>query len=126
MTKIGLFRCPQNEEKCPLTNCFLSLQEQKQGFSRYEYPRLAGVFTLRESIEDNLALAKILKSKGVDVIHFVTCSFSHKDEGKNWYLGNGFFDNVDHIAQKIAEEIGIPCIKGTAHLPENYSVEVFK
>jgi predicted metal-binding protein len=126
MTKIGLFRCPHNEGKCPLTSCFLSLQEQAQGFSRYDNPQLVGVFTLKDSIDENLALAKILKAKGVEVIHFVTCAFSHKDEGKTWYLGNGFYEDVDSVARKIVQETGIPCIKGTAHLPENYSVEIFE
>lgn len=81
MTKIGIFRCAQNEKECPMTSCFLS---------------------------------------------FVTCSFSYKGDGKIWYLGNGFFENVDDLAIKISRETGLPCVKGTAHLPEEYTVEVFK
>jgi len=126
MTKIGIFRCKENEQKCPLTNCFLSLQEKKQGFAHYEEVKLYGVFTLSDKLEDNINLAKIFKSKGVEVIHFVTCSFSSKDENSNWELGNGFFEDIDSMAQEIAENTGLACVKGTAHLPKDYVLETFK
>ncbi len=125
MTKIGIFRCKNNEMKCPLTNCFRSLYERKEGFSQYDNPQLAGVFTLQESEKDNLSLAEIFKAKGVEVIHFVTCSFSRKDEHKTWHVGNGFYEDVDDLARKIVRQTGLPCIKGTAHLPKEYIIETF-
>lgn len=126
MTKIGIFRCAQNEKECPMTSCFLSLQNREHGFSGYDQAEIAGIFTLQDSEAENISLAETFKSKGVEVIHFVTCSFSHKGDGKIWYLGNGFFENVDDLARKISRETGLPCVKGTAHLPEEYTVEVFK
>ena len=33
MTSIGLFRCRENETKCPLTNCFRSLSSRQQGLA---------------------------------------------------------------------------------------------
>ncbi len=125
MSKIGIFRCQGNEKKCPLTNCLLSLQERKQGFARYDQPELYGIFSLQEDFEENVNLANIMKSKGVEVIHIATCAFSKKAEGKNWELGGGYYNNVDSIAEKIAKETGLPCVKGTAHLPEGYEVECF-
>ena len=126
MTRIGIFRCRENENKCPLTSCFTSLHERKQGFSGYQDTELTGVFSLSDSAEDNVALARILQAKGAEAIHFVTCSFCQKGEGKTWHLGNGHCPHVDSFARRIAEETGIPCVKGTAHLPEGYVPEVVK
>jgi predicted metal-binding protein len=126
MTAIGLFRCRTNETKCPLTNCFRSLFSRSQGFSGYEHTELAGVFTLQEELEANLDLARILKSKGAEAIHVATCAFARKGEGKTWHLGGGFVDNVDDLCAAIAQETGIPCIKGSAHLPEGYTPDVFR
>jgi predicted metal-binding protein len=125
MTAIGLFRCRENESKCPLTNCFQSLFSRQQGFTGYEQAELAGVFTLQDEQTANLDLAKILKSKGAEAIHIATCAFAHKGEGKTWHLGNGFVGNVDELCAAIAKETGLPCVKGSAHLPEGYSPQVF-
>jgi predicted metal-binding protein len=125
MTAIGLFRCRKNETKCPLTNCFRSLFSRQQGFSDYEQTEIAGVFTLQDDQAINLDLAKILKSKGAEAIHITTCAFAHKGEGKTWHLGNGFAKNVDELCAAIAKETGLPCIKGSAHLPEGYTPQVF-
>ena len=46
-------------------------------------------------------MAKILKSKGVEVIHFSTCTFSHKEDGK-WSLGQGLCEDLDTLAQRIS------------------------
>jgi predicted metal-binding protein len=125
MTQIGVFRCQENAQKCPLTNCFKSLRGRVQGFAGYDEAELAGVFTLSDRAEENLALAKILKSKGAEAIHIVTCAFCQKGQD-GWQLGNGFRSQVDETARSIAEATGLPCVKGTAHLPEGYEPEVFK
>lgn len=126
MTKIGIFRCKENENICPLTNCFKSLREKAQAFNGYNDTELTGVFTLRDSAEDNVSLAKILQAKGAETIHFVTCSFCRKGEGKTWHLGNGYCSDIDTLVRRISQETGIPCVKGTAHLPADYVPEVFQ
>jgi predicted metal-binding protein len=126
MTAIGLFRCQENETKCPLTNCFRSLLSREQAFSGYERTELAGVFTLQDDLAATLDLAKILKSKGAEAIHIPTCAFAHKGEGKTWHLGHGFVPNVDDLCTAIAKESGLPCVKGSAHLPEGYTPQVFQ
>jgi len=125
MPRIGIFRCWENEKKCPLTNCILSLQERKQAFAGYDEAELYGIFTLQDNFEENVNLANIMKSKGVEIFHIVTCAFSRKVEGKNWELGGGYFEEIDSLAEKIARETGLPCIKGTAHLPQDYEVQRF-
>ena len=76
MTKVAIIRCEKNEEKCPLTGCFNSLTDTDQGFAEYEQARPAGVFTCRCPGENVVGLAKILKSKGAEAIHFCTCMFA--------------------------------------------------
>ncbi|MFP4167308.1 MAG: CGGC domain-containing protein [Desulfonatronovibrionaceae bacterium] len=125
MSKIGLFRCADNERKCPLTSCFKSLNHREQGFAGYADTELVGVFTLQKDTEENLALAKILKAKGAEAIHLVTCAFARKGEGKTWHLGGGFIEQTSALAQKIAEATNLPCIKGSAHLPADYKPEIF-
>lgn len=126
MTAIGLLRCRTNETKCPLTNCFKSLFSRQQGFAGYEQTDLAGVFTIQEDPTATVDLAKILKAKGAQAIHVATCAFAHKGEGMTWHLGKGFVPNVDDLCASIAQETGLPCIKGSAHLPEGYAPEVFR
>ena len=36
MTKVAIIRCEKNENKCPLTSCFKTMMETKEGFARYE------------------------------------------------------------------------------------------
>lgn len=126
MTRIGLLRCRDNELKCPLTNCFRSMQEKIQGFSEYHETSLVGVFTLSDDMDQAVDLARILKAKGAEVIHMATCAFSHKAEGKTWVLGQGFYPQADDLAARIASEVGLPCVQGTAHLPEGYHPQVFR
>jgi predicted metal-binding protein len=102
------------------------MRERIQGFSDYQETSLIGVFTLPEDEDQAVELAKILKAKGAEVIHMATCAFSHKAEGKTWLLGQGFYSKTDDVAGRIAAEAGIPCVKGTAHLPEGYQPEVFR
>lgn len=125
MSKIGLFRCPDNELKCPLTSCFKSLKDREQGFAGYSETELVGVFTLQKNMKENLKLAKIMKAKGAEAIHLVTCSFAHKGEGKTWHLGQGFIQDTDILAREIASATGLPCVKGSAHLPADYEIETY-
>ncbi len=124
MTNIGIIRCEKNAQRCPLTNCIKSLRNGEQAFSRYSSPQLIGVFSC-QCPGDNVAnLAKILKSKGAEAIHFCTCTFASKSE-TGWQMGDGFCENVDELMRQVAEATQLPCVKGTAHLPENYSPQVF-
>ncbi|MDX2510762.1 MAG: CGGC domain-containing protein [Desulfobacterales bacterium] len=121
---IGLIRCEKNEDRCPLTGCLTCWKETKEGFTNYDEVQLAGVFTCRCPGDNVGNLGKIMKAKGVQAIHFCTCSFSRKENGK-WKLGQGFCENVDDLLKKVSNETGLPCVKGSAHLPEGYSVETF-
>lgn len=124
MSKIGLIRCEKNETRCPLTNCIKSLEATTQGFAGYDAAELVGVFTCRCPGNGVVELAKILKSKGAEAIHFCTCAFAHREEGK-WIEGEGFCDHVDDLLQKIADQADIPCVKGSAHLPAAYQPAIF-
>lgn len=124
MARIGIIRCEKNEHRCPLTGCINSLEAGQQGFSDYDNARLAGVFTCRCPGDKAVELAKILKSKGAEAIHFCTCTFAHKEDGR-WIIGDGFCDHVDDLAERVAREAGIPCVKGSAHLPEGYVPQSF-
>jgi predicted metal-binding protein len=121
---IGLIRCEKNEQRCPLTGCLTCLKETREGFADYDQAHLSGVFTCRCPGDNVANLGKILKSKGVEAIHFCTCTFASKEDGK-WKLGQGFCENVDDLLKKISRETGLHCVKGSAHLPEEYSVETF-
>ena len=125
MTNIGIIRCEKNEARCPLTSCIKSLQNQIQGFKKYDNTSLIGVFTCKCPGDNVINLGKILKSKGADAIHFCTCTFSSKKDGA-WTLEDGFCNHTDSILKKLSEEVKIPCVKGTAHLPDGYQVEVFE
>lgn len=124
MTKIAIVRCEKNERRCPLTGCFTCLDQRTQAFQAYDETRLAGVFTCRcedDNVED---LARILKAKGAEAIHVPTCLFANKVDGK-WTLdGGGFCDKLDAVLQRMHEASGLPCVRGTAHLPEGYVPEM--
>jgi predicted metal-binding protein len=119
---IGMIRCEKNEKKCPLTGCFRCLEETMQGFADYDTAKLVGVFTCRCPGDNVGNLGKILKAKDAEAIHFCTCTFAHKQDGK-WEMGDGFCDHVDDLFKKMAAETSLPCVKGSAHLPEGYQVE---
>ncbi len=125
MAKIGLIRCEKNEKRCPLTGCLHCLESRSQGFAGHETTQLIGLFTCRCPGDEVVDMAKILKSKGAEVIHLCTCTFSSKQDGK-WTVGKGLCEHPDALAQRIAAEAGITCIKGSAHLPEGYSPEKFE
>ena len=125
MTKIGIIRCEKNANKCPLTSCIRSLSGQKEGFAIYDDSELMGVFTCQCPGDNTVDLSKILKSKGAEAIHFCTCTFAAKKEGQ-WTEGNGFCDHVDNILENISKNADIQCVKGTAHLPKEYSPKIFK
>ncbi len=122
--KIGIIRCEKNEEQCPLTGCLKCLDNTEQAFTGYDVAKLVGVFTCRCPGDNVIKLGKILKAKGVQAIHFCTCAFSKKKEG-GWVLGEGYCDNTDGILKKLSLETGLPCVKGSAHLPVGYQVETF-
>jgi len=120
MTEIAIIRCEKNLEKCPLKNCLQSLVKQKQAFVQYENAIPAGVFVCKCPGDNAVNLAKVLKSKGAEVIHFTTCTFATKTAG-GWSAENGgFCENIDRILETVSRESGIPCVKGTAHLPKGY------
>lgn len=125
MSKIGIIRCEKNETKCPLTSCFKALSSASEGFAGCEGPELAGVFTCRCPGDNVADMARILKSKGAESIHFCTCLFSHREKD-GWVHGNGFCDDVDRLVNQAAAAAEIPCVKGTAHLPNGYVPEVVK
>ena len=116
---IGIIRCEKNADRCPLTNCIKSLRDTREGFLNYHNAQLIGVFTCKCPGDHVNSLGKILKKKGAEAIHFCTCTFSHKKDGK-WLLGDGFCDHIDTVLKNLSDEIEIPCLKGTAHLPNGY------
>ncbi|MGD9210397.1 MAG: CGGC domain-containing protein [Desulfobacteraceae bacterium] len=124
MAKIGLIRCEKNENRCPLTGCLHCLENRTQGFATHETTQLVGLFTCHCPGNEIVNMAKVLKSKGADAIHFCTCIFSGKENGK-WVIGQGFCDNIDNLIQRVVSETGITCIKGSAHLPEGYQPKIF-
>jgi len=124
MTHIGIIRCEKNMDRCPLTNCLRSLEETREAFSGYDGCRIVGVFTCRCEADRTVDLARILKSKGAEAIHFCTCAFAHK-EPDGWVLGGGFCENPDPLLRRIHEEVGIVCVKGTAHLPRGYEPQTW-
>jgi len=126
MTNIGIIRCEKNMDRCPLTNCIRSLQETQQAFAGYDACRLVGVFTCRCPGGDRIVdLARILKSKGAEAIHFCTCTFaSKKPEG--WTKGEGFCEDIDPLIERVHREAGLRCVKGTAHLPPGYVPRVWE
>jgi predicted metal-binding protein len=124
MTKIGIIRCEKNEKTCPLTACITCLEQRTQGFQSYDQARLAGVFTCRCN-EDNVEdLARILKAKGVEAIHVPTCLFANKADGKWTTDGGGLCDKLDTLLDRMRDASGLPCIQGTAHLPEGFVPEI--
>ena len=125
MTNIGMIRCEKNAEKCPLTNCFRCLIETKEGFAGYDKCFPAGVFTCRCPGDNSVNLAKILKSKGAEAIHFCTCTFAKKSD-QGWVAKEGgFCEHIDKIIENVHKETGLPCVKGTAHLPNDYILKTW-
>jgi len=124
MTNVAIIRCEKNETKCPLTNCFKCMMDSKEGFSIYNECIPAGVFTCRCPGDNAIELAKILKAKGADAIHFCTCAFAKKTESGWQTSSGGFCDKLDELIGRVHEETGLPCIKGTAHLPKGYKLEI--
>lgn len=123
MKKIGIIRCEKNMDKCPLTNCFRCLDEGKEGFSECPEGSLMGVFTCHCPGEKAVDLGKILKAKGAEAIHFCTCTFAEKSQGA-WVMTNGgYCDQIDAVIEQVNAQTGLPCVKGTAHLPQGYVLQ---
>ncbi len=126
MTQVAIIRCEKNENRCPLTNCFKCLTQTKEGFSRYPEASPAGVFTCRCPGDNVVDLAKILKSKGAETIHFCTCTFAKKGED-GWEMANGgFCDHIDTLIAQVHQETGLACVKGSAHLPKGYTPQTWE
>lgn len=120
MTNVAIIRCEKNEARCPLTSCFKCLMSATEGFAGYQDTMPAGVFTCRCPGDNVARLGKILKSKGADAIHFCTCTFAGKSE-TGWKMENGgFCSHIDTLVEQVHQATGLPCVKGTAHLPEGY------
>jgi predicted metal-binding protein len=125
MPQVGVIRCEKNMDQCPLTNCLRCLDERKEGFTGYEDCQLMGVFVCRCPGENATDLARILKSKGAEAIHFCTCTFAGKDED-GWSLEkDGLCAQIDEIIERVHSDVGIPCVKGTAHLPKGYELKTW-
>ena len=121
MTRVGIIRCEKNENRCPLTNCLRCLTETREGFAMYAAVAPAGIFTCRCPGDGAVEQARILKAKGAEVIHFCTCTFAAKADGA-WQLApGGHCDDIDRLIERVHREAGLPCVKGTAHLPEGYA-----
>ena len=121
---VAIIRCEKNENRCPLTSCITCLSENKEGFARYNETRLTGVFTCRCPGDNTVNLARILKSKGAQAIHFCTCTFTGKTD-RGWDMTEGgFCDHIDEIMEKVHRETGLTCVKGSAHLPDGYVPKV--
>ena len=125
MTKTALIRCEKNENRCPLTGCFKSMTGTKEGFAQYESCTPAGVFTCRCPGDNAVELAKIIKSKGAEVIHFCTCAFAKKGDSGWDSSDGGFCDNIDEIIERVHTATGLPCVKGSAHLPKGYNPQIW-
>jgi predicted metal-binding protein len=109
-----------------MTNCFKCLAEKKEGFAAYDDGMLAGVFTCRCPGDNVSDLSRILKSKGAEAIHFCTCTFAKKtDHGWDASL-DGFCEHVDALIDRANRATGLPCVKGTAHLPKGYELKTWK
>ena len=124
MVKAAIIRCEKNMDKCPITSCFTALSSGKGAFQIYQDDcSVAGVFTCHCPGDSVIEMANILKNKGAEVIHFCTCTFATKTDG-DWSMENGgFCTDIDNIIERVHNETGIPCVKGTAHLPGNYTIQ---
>ena len=122
MAAIGIIRCERNADKCPLTGCLKSATNTTEAFSWYDAATVMGVFTCKCPGDNAIGFAKILQKKGAEAIHFCTCTFSHK-EADAWVEGQGLCVQINDVIKKVAHEISIPCVKGTAHLPNAYKPE---
>lgn len=126
MMEVGIIRCEKNMDKCPLTSCFKSLLQMKEGFSIYDDCTLTGIFTCRCPGDIAVEHARILKDKGAEAIHFCTCTFSKKGDNGWTTEAGGFCDHIDEIMEKVHKEVDIFCVKGTAHLPKDYTIRMWK
>ena len=127
MPQVAIIRCEKNSDKCPLTSCLASLDSGKGAFEVHQDKcTLSGVFTCRCPGDAITELATILKNKVAEYIHFCTCTFATKtDDG--WRMDNGgFCASIDNIIERTYNEVGISCVKGTAHLPKDYIVQMWE
>jgi len=121
MTQVAIIRCEKNLEKCPLKSCLMSLVNKKQAFEQYTETTPGGVFVCRCPGDNAVELARKLKLKGADTIHFTTCTFASKTTDGWTEEAGGFCEEIDEIIARVSRTVGIPCVKGTAHLPQGYT-----
>ena len=107
-----------------MTSCLKALDRGREGFQGEGELKLMGVFTCRCPGGGVADMARILKSKGAEQIHFCTCMFAHKDKD-GWIEGDGLCPHAADLARDAARAAGIPCVLGSAHLPEGYRPEIF-
>ena len=85
-----------------------------------------GIF-LRQQISGRPISLRVLlfNKQGVEAIHFCTRTFAKKtDEG--WGMKDGgFCEGIDEIIERVNKETDIPCVKGSAHLPKEYSLKTW-
>ncbi|MFH2129948.1 MAG: CGGC domain-containing protein [bacterium] len=120
MAEIAIIRCEKNLEKCPLKSCLKSLVNKKEAFSQYSHASPAGIFVCRCPGDNVVELARKLKSKGAEVIHFTTCTFATKTLNGWCAEEGGFCERIDDIMKSVHKKADISCVKGTAHLPPGY------
>lgn len=123
MKKVAIISCEKNEMRYHITNCLKFLTETNEAFADYDEAFPIGIFTCRCPGDNIVMLAGILKSKGAEAIHFCTSMFAGKtDEG--WKTDKvGFCSYLDLLMGKAHQATGLPCVKGSAHLPEDYVPE---
>lgn len=116
-------------DSCALTSCFRSIEHREQGFAGYDEIELVGILPCRCPGDVAVARSRALaERKGAEVIHFTTCAFADK-MGHGVYEikeESGFCDNLDDIMKEVCEKVGVRTVKGTAHLPAGYKVEILE
>jgi hypothetical protein len=79
MTKVAIIRCEKNENRCPLTNCFvMEKREPMMSVSRRVF--------LRAVVRVIMPWSWLKYAKGAEAIHFCTCAFA-KQSDQGWKMG---------------------------------------
>jgi predicted metal-binding protein len=123
MTQVGIVRCEKNMDRCPPTNCLHCLRWGTEGSANHDESQLVGIFTCRCPGENAVELARILKSWGAQAIHLCTCTFAKKVDGVWRVEEGGFCNHINDIIAQVHRDANIRCVKGTAHLPNNYELQ---
>ena len=105
MPKLGIIRCDAYTDKCAGYKCFPAVRERAAAFAAYPGPvELVGFDTCggcdRNQTDKIVARAQRLKEKGAEVIHLGNCLKSVCP----W---------TDLFATSIAQQVGLPVVRGT-------------